>query len=175
MFKKINWLSSFRSATIAALLFCIPAFIYIKRADFTTSWVLFMGSILFLFAMAFFTFRENKKRGGNESTVTLVFAAHVTTIIGVLIACAVCFLLLVLLVPGYLQPAPAQKLLVNEPASVVMDKTNGLSFNLFLAATVLNFAGGSIAGITVPFYAKRNQTKDNREPLPLKNDTAQSS
>lgn len=91
----------------------------------------------------------------------LIFVAEVTTIVGIILACCICFLLLVILIPGYLQAAPAPKLLINEPATTVMDKTNGLSFNLFVAAAVLNFAGGSIVGITVPFYAKRNKAKKN--------------
>ena len=173
MFKKIDWVSTFKWASFGALLFCVPAFIYIIHADYTLSWILFLGSVLFLFVNAFHNVVESKKRGGDESTIALVFAAHVTTIAGILLACLVCFILLVILVPGYLEAAPAEKLLTKEPASMVMDKTNGLSFNLFISATVLNFAGGSIAGITVPFYAKRNQTKDNKEPVPLQqNDPA---
>lgn len=167
MFKKIDWISTVKWATAAAVLFCIPALIYILHADYTLSWILFLGSGIFLFVNAFHNVWESIGRGGDESTVALVFAAHVTVIIGIIISCIICFLLLVAFVPGYLSAGPATKLLVNEPATTLMDKTNGLSFNLFIAATVLNFAGGSIAGITVPFYSKRNQTKDNKEPVPL--------
>jgi len=167
MLKNIDWKDTFKWAFFGAVLFCIPAFIYIVKADYTASWILFLGAILFLFANAFHNVIESKKKGGEESMAALVFEAHVTTIAGIILACFICFLLLVILVPGYLKAAPAQKLLINEPVTTVMDKTNGLSFNLFVAAAVLNFAGGSIVGITVPFYAKRYKAKNNKQPLPL--------
>ena len=167
MFQNIEWKNTFKWAFFGAVLCCVPAFIYILRADYTALCLLFLGAILFLFANAFHNVTESKKKASDESMAALVFEAHVTTIAGIILACFICFLLLVILIPGYLEAAPAQKLLVNEPATTVMDKTNGLSFNLFVAAAVLNFAGGSIVGITVPFYAKRYKAKNNKQPLPL--------
>ena len=173
MFRKIHWPASLKAAITSAFLFSIPAFIYIKKADFTQSWLLFLGCILFFFTMAIHTVRESGKRGGNESTVALVFESHITTVTGILAACLLSFLLLVILVPGYLHAGDTAKALINEPANSVHDKTNGLSFYTFIAATIGNFSGGSIAGITIPFYAKRNQTKDNSEPVPFQHREAE--
>jgi hypothetical protein len=167
MFSKVNWRSTIIAGAIAALLYCITAFIYIQQADYTQSWILFLGAGLFFFTMAIHTVKESRKRGGNESTVALVFESHVTTIVGIILSSVICFILLSILVPGYLEPGITDKVLANEPRDSIADKTNGLSFNVFIGATVLCFSGGSIAGITIPFYAKRNQTKDNREPVPL--------
>lgn len=167
MFRKINWKSTILAGGLAAVLFCIPAFVFIKQADYTQAWLLFLGAGLFFFAMAYHTYSESRKRGGNESTVALIFESHVATLVGVIIASVICFILLSIFIPGYLQSGATDKVLENQPSNSVTDKTEGLSLKVFMGSTILAFAGGSIAGITIPFYAKRNQTKDNREPVPL--------
>ena len=166
MLKKVNLLSSLKAGALAALLFCITAFIYIQSADYTLSWIMYVGSFLFLIVIWTYTMRENKKRKENESTVSLIFASHVTTIIGVIISCVICFLLLILLVPGFLG-GDTGKVLTDEPANTVIDRTEGLSANVFIVASLVNFSVGSFAGIILPFYTKRNQTRDSREPTPL--------
>jgi hypothetical protein len=167
MFKKIDIKTTLISASIAAILFCIPAFIYIYKADYTKSWLLYFGSFLFFIVMWVHTMHDSKKRGENESTVALVFASHVTTIAGVILSTFFCFLILVALVPGYLDGGMADKILTGEPANIIKDKTNGLSFEVFIAATIINFSVGSFTGIILPFYSKRNQVRDSREPTPL--------
>jgi len=62
MLKNIDWKDTFKWAFFGAVLFCIPAFIYIVKADYTASWILFLGAILFLFANAFHNVIESKKK-----------------------------------------------------------------------------------------------------------------
>jgi len=71
-------------------------------------------------------------------------------------------------VPGYLSSSHP-KTLVEEPVNIIHDKTDGLSFMVFMAATVINFSVGSFTGIVLPFYLKKNQTMDPRVPTPLHN------
>lgn len=167
MFKKVNWFLTLIAATTAAVVFSIPVFFYLYDATYRESWLLFLGNFLFLVVIWIHTLRDNKKRSQNESTVSMVFASHMATISGVLISCLLCFLLLIFLVPGYLDSGMAGKTLTDEPANIIHDKTGGLSFEVFLSATVINFSVGSFAGIILPFYSKRNQTRDSREPTPL--------
>lgn len=167
MFRKINFRNTVLYALTGAVLFCIPVIIYLYRAHYSQSWLLYMGSFLFFIVMWMHTMRDSWTRGHNESTVALVFASHITTILGVVLATFFSFLLLVLFVPGYLDRGMADKVLPDEPANTIHDKTNGLSFQLFFAATVINFSVGSFTGIILPFYAKRNQMRDSRDPAPL--------
>lgn len=167
MFKKIDWHTTIIWAAIGAVVSSIPAFFYIRSGDYSSSWLLYLGCGLFFFTMALHTVIESKKRGGNESTVALVFAAHVTVVCAIVIACVLALLMLIAFVPGFIDAGNTSKQLVNEPPQSVEDKTGGISFHVFVAATLLNFFGGSIAGVTIPFYAKRNQMKDNKEPSPL--------
>lgn len=167
MFRKINWPYTFISATIAALAFCICAFIYINRANYTVSWVLYLGSVSFFFIIATTTVLDNRKRGGDESTVAMVFASHVITILGIILSVIACAALLYVMDPGIFGQGHLDKVMAENPPGSQQGRTGGLVFRVFFAAVVLNFFGGSIAGVTIPFYTKRNQTKDNREPTPF--------
>lgn len=167
IFKKIEWRSTIIASSIAAILFATAAGVFIYRADYIDSWILYLGSVMFFFTIAYFTAFTSRKRGWNESTVSLVFAAHVATILGILISVGLCFILLVIMTPHFILPGAAERELINEPATQLRGVTDGLVFKVMFAATVANFCGGSIGGITIPFYSKRNQMKDNREPSPM--------
>src|ERR1044071_2045407 len=100
MFKKINWRRTVLFAAIAAILFCIPVYIYIYDAQYSKSWLLYMGSFLFFITIWIHTMQDSAKRGNSESTVALVFASHVTVITGIIMSVILCFLLLSVFVPG---------------------------------------------------------------------------
>ena len=68
---------------------------------------------------------------------------------------------------GFISPGTPVKVLQEAPPATIQGQTGGLAFKVFFAATVLCLFGGSIAAVTLPFYTKRNQTKDDREPTPL--------
>ena len=167
MFRKINLRSTLTAAIIAAISFCIPVYFYIQYASYRGSWLLYLGSFLFLAVMFTNNLIENKKRGENESTVALMFISFVTTVTAIILCCLICFLLLVIFVPGYLSSGAADKVLTDVPVNTISDKTGGMSFDIFMTATIVNFSVGSFAGIILPFYSKRNQTRDTRDPAPL--------
>src|SRR5689334_16589363 len=102
MLKKLNKKATLITGIIAGVAFCIPAFIYIRSANYENTWMLYMGSFLFMIVVWIHTMIESKKRDNNESTVALMFASHMGTMVGIVVSCILCFLLLSLLVPGYL-------------------------------------------------------------------------
>lgn len=167
MFKKLNIKSTLISGTIAGLLFSIPVYIYIQFASFRESWLLYTGSFLFVIVIWIHTIRDNKQRAQNESTVSLIFNSLMATLAGIIFSCLTCFILLVVLIPGYLDNGTPAKVMTFEPVNIIKDKTDGLSFLVFMAATVVNFCVGLFAGMVLPFYTKQNQTRDTREPVPL--------
>jgi len=168
MFKKLNIRYTVIAGSIAGILFCIPAFIYIRSANYEKSWLLYMGSFLFMIAIWIHTMLESKRRENNESTIALVFASHAATIVGIVVSCILSFLLLSLFVPGYLSSSHP-KTLTEEPVNIIHDKTEGLSFSVFMAATAVNFSVGFFTAIVLPFILKKNQTRDSRVPTPLHN------
>lgn len=167
MLRKVNLRTTLIAGATAAILFCIPVYAYIRAALYQQSWLLYMGSILFMITMWVHIISDSKKRSHNESTVALVFASHMATLAGIVFCCLLCFLLLSLLVPGYLRPGNAGTQLKQSPVNIIHDKTNGMSFNIFMAATIINFSVGSFTGIILPFYVKKNQIRDSKKPAPL--------
>lgn len=144
----------------AAIAYCIPVVVFLERADYTDTWMLFGGCILFLFCIVLFMIRFNKIRNENASTGAMLVSGHIVTAAGVLLSVLLCFLLLILIVPGYLgHPSPGA-VLHKEPANIVRDKTDGLAFMIFMTATVGNFSAGSFVTIIFPFSLKRDQTKE---------------
>jgi len=167
MLRKVNLRSTIMAGVAAAILFCIPVYAYIRSARYQQSWLLYMGSILFMITMWIHIIGDSKKRPADDSTVTLVFASHLATIAGILFCCILCFLLLSFLVPGYLRPGIAGTQLERSPVNTIHDKTNGMSFNIFMAATIINFSVGSFSGIVLPFYLKKNQAGDSKKSVPI--------
>lgn len=167
LLNKVNIRATLITGVIAAFLFSIPVFIYLNEATYRSSWLLYSGSFLFLIVIWLHTFFDSQRRQHNESTVALVFNSHLATITGIIFSCLLCFLLLVIMVPGYLSPGMADKIQTGEPVNTIKDKTGGLSFEVFMAATFINFSVGSFTSIVLPFSLKRNQAKDAKEPTPL--------
>jgi len=157
---KIHWRHYLTYAVGAAILYCIPVVIYLNRANFTQAWLLYIGNFLFLITIVAFLFSFNNRRRQDASTMSMLAAGHITTIAGIVIACLLSFILLTVLVPGYLHSGTADKVLANAPANTIKDKTNGLSAMLFLNAIFGNVVAGSASSIIFPFSLKRDQTKE---------------
>ena len=137
-------------------------------ADYTASWILYVGSLLFFFTIAITTVKASKIRGGDESTGGLVFASLVTTIVGVLLSVLFCFILLMIIDSGFILSGPTSKVLKDAPSTTIHSKTGGLAPELFAAATLLCFFNGAIVSVILPLYVKRTQTKDDKDPTPFK-------
>ena len=144
---------------LAALLYSIPVLIFIYNATYTDAWLLYLGNGLFLCTLSLFMLSYNRKKYENASAMFMLVSGHVTTLAGVFIACLICFIFLVLLVPGLLHPGIAGKVLTKAPVSSVDDKTNGLNFMVFVNAIIGNVSAGSFASIIFAFTVKRDQTK----------------
>jgi hypothetical protein len=94
----------------------------------------------------------------------MLAAGHITTVMGILIACLLSFILVLVFVPGFLHAGTANKIMTGAPASTVKGKTNGLAFMLFTDAIFGNVVAGSFASIMFPFVLKRDQTKEKVPP-----------
>jgi len=159
MFKKINWKYTVASAFIAAVLFCICAVVYIRIADYTASWILYVGSLLFFFTMAVITVRRHTKTGVSENKLERAFASLLTSVTRIIISVIFCFILLLIMDNGFLLPEHATKILQDAPPATIQSTNGGLVFKVFFATTVLCLFGGSIAGVTLPFYTNSKSDK----------------
>jgi len=168
MSRKLNLSLTLRYAIIEAIVFCIPVFIYIRDATYQKTWLLFLGCFFFLIVSVFHTLEDSRKSAGRERTFTLVFNSHMITIAAIILSCVLSFILLAIMIPGYLGKGTADTTLADAPPNTIFDKTNGLSFKVFMTAVVGNFIAGSFVGILVPFYSSRRNRRMSGEEFPLK-------
>jgi hypothetical protein len=75
-------------------------------------------------------------------------------------AVLISLLLLVVFVPDIFQSGTTSRVLQNEPANSVIDKTEGLAFMVISNAIIGNISCGLLAAIIFPFTLKRDQTKE---------------
>lgn len=145
---------------LGAVVYCIPVTVFLSNPDFSQGWLLYLGNLLFLFAIVAFLYAFNRKRSENAATLAMLTAGHIATLIGIVISCLLAFILLVIMVPGYLGPGEAEKVLTGEPANTTDDKTRGLSFMVFATAIIGNLSTGSFVSIVFPFAMKADQTRE---------------
>lgn len=160
MFKNIHWSSYLKFSLPAALLYCVPVFIFIKQAAFSQSWLLYLGNFLFMLMIIAFLISFNRRRHENASSVTMLVAGHIATVLGIIISLVLSLILLAVLVPGQLEPGQAGKVLHDVPANATQDKTNGLNFQVIMDSIIGNFAVGSFVSIIFPFTIKREQRSE---------------
>lgn len=161
MFRTLFVWSQIKYSILGAIVYCIPAFLFIQHATYTDAWLLYLGNGLFLCAISLFMFSYNKKRKENASTTSMLVAGHATTVIGIILACFISFLVLIILVPGLFQSGTTGKVLTDAPVNTIDDKTKGLNFMVFFNAIVGNVSTGSFASIIFAFTLKRDQTKES--------------
>lgn len=147
---------------MGAVVYCIPVTIFLSDPEYAQGWLLYLGNLFFLFAIVAFVYAFNRKRSENAGTLAMLAAGHIATLAGIIASCLIAFLLLVILVPGYLDGGATTQVPVNS----VYDKTRGLGFMVFATAIVGNLAAGSFVSIVFPFALKADQT---RERVPGRN------
>lgn len=165
MFKK-EYLSSYLIyGFLAAVLFCVPMFIFVSSESFSKTWWLYVGNVLFLFGIVFFMIRFNKKKGEDTSTQTMVAAGHITTVTGIAISIVAAIVALLIFVPDLFSSGQSDKVLENAPAGTGTGKTHGMIFMMFMNAVIGNLVAGSVPSILLSYTAKKDQTKDRKSEV----------
>lgn len=165
MFKNRLFRVYFLFGLAAAVVYSIPGFIFIQKAVYSESWILYVGNFLFMIVIGCFLFYVSGLKDNNSSTLSLIAAGEKTVIIGIIAAGILSFLLLLLLVHGLLARGTPGKVLAGEPANTITDRTNGLDFMLIVNATIGNFVTGSFVSVILPPSLKRNQKTEKGTPV----------
>lgn len=145
---------------LGAVVYSIPVIIFLSNPEYSQSWLLYLGNLLFLFAIVGFLYAFNKRRSENAGTLAMLTAGVIATVTGIVISCLLAFLLLVIMVPGYLSPGTTEKVLTGQPANITLDKTRGMSFMVFVTAFIGNLSAGAFVSIIFPFAMKADQTRE---------------
>lgn len=161
IFNNHPFLKYFRFSIVSAVLYCIMVAIFIKDDAFSSSWKLYLGNILFAIVIAVFIYMYNVNRGMNAKAQVMVFAGHITAVMGILLSCVIIILLFSFLRPNVFH------LMINNPASMenapasLQGNARGLMLIVFMDAIFGNIAAASFISIILPFTAKRFQKSDS--------------
>ena len=143
-------------SAIAALLYSVAAYILIRNETFDSSWILYIGNALFGCCIVTFIVLYNKKRKENASTGTMITAGHITTVMGVIIACIIT-LLLFFLVHGVQHSIQQTDVLNDTPPQMESGKRHQFLLALFMNAVIGNISVGSFVSLIVSYAVKRDQ------------------
>jgi carbon starvation protein CstA len=165
MFKKEYLFSYFIFGLLAAIAFCIPVMFYLRTPEFKDTWLLFLGNAFFLVVISVYILLLNKRNNENASTQNLNAAGHVVSIVGVVLACIISFILLILVVPDLFSSGTSDTVMEGSHTTTAGGRTDGLVFMLYMCAIIGNFAAGSFASIILPYAAKKNQKKDKHSQV----------
>ena len=144
-------------AFMAAVLYSGAAGIFIYSQSYLQSWLLYIGNVLFGIAIAFFLYRHYKRSNYTLKISQLVTTGQITSVIGIVISCVFCLLLLIILVPDiFLGVRTNSNIWKNAPEQLQQEKNNYL-VALMMDAVIGNISTGSFIAILFPFILVRYQ------------------
>jgi|GEM_PF-3505594 len=156
-------LAYFKYAILPSIIASVPTVFFIRDATFSQTWLLYLGDAFFLFSMIVIMLILSKNADHEAGTGALLIVGHAITVFSVILICVIAFILLLIYVPDLLITGNTGKALKQTPANIVLDKTHGLMFILFMNAVFGTGTAGSFASIIMSYSMKREQRGDKAE------------
>lgn len=150
---------------LAAFMYCIPLFFFIKSDQFESIWLLYLGNILFGLAVALFMLFHIQKRKNGSSTISMLTAGILVSLAGIILSAIVAILLLMVLVPHFGETAAQQTLPADKQVQEIAHNKSNLTLTVYMDLIIANIAAGAFASVIFAYVAKYNQTKDEESVL----------
>lgn len=148
----------------AALVYMIPVWVYLVLQEYKYTWMVLLGSILFMFVILVYSYRLSRRKTEQESTWMMIIAACFAVLTGIVLSVLLTLLLCAIYLPGFFSNGGGTNVLEKAPAG--LNKHNSsLLWLLFICATVENFGAGGIMALLGPYIFKKNQTRDRSAQL----------
>ena len=144
---------------VAAILYIIPAWYYLYQADYRNGWIVYIGSVFFMFVIMLYSFTLSRRRPEYKSSWMMIVAAHGAVVAGILFAMLFTFMLCLLYIPAFMTGHSPSTFLAHAPAGL-NNKNVDTVLQVFIPATIENFGAGSFMAVLGPYVFKRNQTRD---------------
>ena len=143
MFKRFPlYLSKY--SIVPAVLYIVPAIIFLRDETFSQTWLLYVGNALFLCYVFLFELLLFNRQHITNSSIT---AGLAVTITGVIISCVLVLLCTLLFAPGLFHLGSSGIGLTNKPPALAQKSTFPIWFILFATATIGNFSAGAFSSI----------------------------
>lgn len=146
--------------SIAAVFYIIPYIIFLIRDEYEEFYFLFIGTGLFMFAIFFYTLRLIKQPYDKKRTLSMIFAGHLATLVGVLM-CTILVVIIFLIFHPDLFSTPSPDTIVKDmPAHMRSNQPLEVLMPIMFTTILANFGVGSFISIVSAYAGKLNQTKD---------------
>ena len=156
MLKNYPLKSFVKYSLLAAILYLIPATIFILHTKFSGIWLLYLGNMLFLIAMFGFMITYRPPTDKNTSKMYMLGSGHIVMAMGVIISLILVTIIVLVLKPAF-YPESVVRNITDAPPS-----TNGLTFSLYMDAIFGNVSAGSFASIIMS-YGSRSKYRQTPE------------
>lgn len=146
--------------SIAAVFYIIPFIIFLTRNQYENFYILFIGTGLFMAVIFYYTLRLIKQPYDKKRTLSMIFAGHLATLTGILIASILVIVIFLFFFPDLFSTTSPDKIVEDLPAAMRSNKPAGVLLPILFITTLANFGVGSFISIVGAYAGKLNQTKD---------------
>jgi uncharacterized membrane-anchored protein YitT (DUF2179 family) len=150
-----------RNAMAAALLFSIPAAIFLFSSTYSNVWLLYLGNMLFAGVVLWSVIRVNHRVHDAASLNSLFSVGIRVMFYGLLIASVLCLIMMVV----QSTMVTAQTAVEQSPDNAGADTRGDLVINLFISTVLINAVLGALASALGSSVAKRNQKSEQGKPV----------
>ncbi len=150
-------------AIAAAFAYCIAVYFYIRHMNYEESYILYVGNFLFATVIGIFIAWFYKRHESDISTIRLVVIGGKAAVMGIVIACIMAFLLLLILVPQIFRPESVSHLSLKDSPGQFAGKNQGFGEILFLNAILGNAGASFFISLLIPFSVMKNVYPDERK------------
>lgn len=145
------------SSLVAAIVYGVAVCFFFRAMSFGSSWVLYLGNFLFATVIGFFVAWFYRRHIGHVTTIRLVVIGGKATFAGIVMACLISLLLLVIFEPGAFQSRASTTVALKDAPAQFTGKNHGLSTILFINAVLGNMAASFFISLLIPFTIMKNQ------------------
>lgn len=138
----IAYLSRF--GIISSVLYSIPVIFFLKDQRYTDTWLLYLGSAIFLMSTFIFGIVYGGKTTNQNSKK---YNGFIVTTLGVIFSCILVLLLTLIFAPGIFDIGSAHDELMQTPAAISKNNGHGLLFMMLADAIIINFCAGTFAAV----------------------------
>jgi hypothetical protein len=151
---------------IASVLYSIAVYFYIRKMSYEETFILYVGNFLFAAVIGFFVgwfYRHHERKIG---TIDLIVSGAKTAVAGIIMACIICVLMILVLAPDLFHRAGNTVALRDSPGQFD-GKNGGFGKILFLNAILGNAGASFFISLLIPFSVMKNLYPDEKESKPL--------
>jgi hypothetical protein len=163
LYDRRHWKEYLVYGLIAGILYIIPSWIFLSIADYNYTYLVFLGSIIFMFVIMHYVYKLSRRRTEYKSAWMMIIAAHFAILVGVIVSVILTLVLCFVYIPNFLS-GNSTSIIEDAPIAYNMHNT-GVVTLLFVCATVENVGAGGFMAILGPYVFKLDQKKDKSAVL----------